>query len=266
MPRERLLPAIHPNRGIELAYRHRLEALVEEMHHSLLYWVQAAYRQNEPAVARLAQDENAALVLRLAVRRLARRWQRRFNELASELAEHFARSAVQRSDAALRSALKRAGIAVRFRMGPAASEILQATVHENVGLIRSIGQQHLGQVEQLVMRSVQTGRDLKDLTEGLQTQFHSTRRRAQLIARDQNNKATAAIQRARQLELGIQEAVWIHSGGGKTPRRTHVRAGRDRVRYRIAEGWYDPDEKKHVLPGQLINCRCVARPVLPAAA
>jgi uncharacterized protein with gpF-like domain len=90
-----------------------------------------------------------------------------------------------------------------------------------------------------------------------------TKRRAALISRDQNNKATAVITRVRQQELGVAEAIWVHSTAGKTPRPTHVKAGRERVRYAIAEGWYDPHEKKNVWPGELINCRCVSRAVIP---
>jgi uncharacterized protein with gpF-like domain len=61
--------------------------------------------------------------------------------------------------------------------------------------------------------------------------------------------------------LGITEAVWLHSGGGKVPRPTHVRNnGR---RYSVAEGWLDPAEGRRVFPGELINCRCVSRAVMP---
>jgi hypothetical protein len=41
-----------------------------------------------------------------------------------------------------------------------------------------------------------------------------------------------------------------------------VKAGRDRVVYDLDKGWFDPDEGKHILPGELVNCRCFARPVV----
>lgn len=267
------LAPVRPNVGLELAYQKKLDALIEDMHRSLIYWLRAAYRANEPELAQDAPDAGGfesqirqmspARALQAAMRRLARRWQLKFNTAADELARYFAESATQRSDAALRSILRRNGLTVRFRMTRAANDVLQATIGQNVSLIRSIGQQHLGAVEGIVMRSVQAGRDLGYLSKELEHQFGVTKRRAAFIARSQNNLATAAIQRVRQTELGIAEAVWMHSGGGRTQRASHVKAGRDKVRYDVKTGWFDPHEQRHIWPGELPNCRCVARAVLP---
>lgn len=264
MPRRRLPPPVRPNAGIEAAYRKRLLRLIDDMHRSLTYWLRAAYRKREPhAAALMAADASPAVALRDAMRRLTRYWMRKFDTAASGLADYFATSAFRRSDATLQAVLDRGGFSVKFRMGRAANDVLQATVAENVGLIRSIAQQHLSRVEGDVMRSVQTGRDLAQLTEDLQRNYGATRRRAELIARSQNNMATATITRVRQAELGITEAVWVHSGGGKEPRPSHVKAGRDQVRYDVRKGWYDPDAEQYIWPGVLPNCRCVSRPVIP---
>jgi uncharacterized protein with gpF-like domain len=61
---------------------------------------------------------------------------------------------------------------------------------------KAIRLQRITNVEGLVMRSVQTGRDLGQLTTDLQEQFGVTRRRAAFIARHQSNKATASMTRA----------------------------------------------------------------------
>lgn len=197
------------------------------------------------------------------VRELAERWQRNFDEAAPKLAEHFASAVADRSDTALRSILRKGGISVRFQPSEAQRDIMAATVQQNVSLIKSIPQQYLSDVEGLVMRSVQTGRDLGQLREDLMSRYGVTSRRAELIARDQNNKATSALQRARQSELGITEAVWIHSGGGREPRPTHV--ANNNKRYNVAQGWLDPAEGRRIWPGELINCRCVSRAVMPTA-
>lgn len=230
------------------------------MNRSILYWLKAAYRSNTP---HLAQDETPAETLRRAMRRLTRRWTTRFNDIADDLASYFAQSVSQRSDAALKSALKKGGFTVEWTMTRAQRDVVNAVVNENVALIKSIPQQYLGKVEGIVMRSVQTGRDLGQLSKDLQEQLGVTKRRAAFIARDQSNKATASLTRARQLEIGIEEAVWVHSGGGRHPRKSHEKAGRDKVTFEVAKGWYDPDEKKYILPGELINCRCVSRAVVP---
>jgi len=253
--RVKTLAPVRPNAGLEQEYKRRVTALIDEMHRSMVYWLRAAMRRREPEVVKLfAEDDAPAREIGATLNRLKRRWQRRFDQAAVELAEYFATAAADRSDAALRSILRRGGFSVRFRRTRAVNDVLQATVAENVSLIKSISQQYLSQVEGMVMRSVQQGRDFASLANELEDQLGVTRRRAAFIARDQNNKATATVQRVRQAEIGIKEAVWVHSGGGRYPRPTHVKAGRDKVRYDISVGWYDPGEKKRVFPGELINC------------
>lgn len=256
---EKLLRPIHPNAGIEAAYRAKLTALVQEMHASVLYWVKASYRANEPE---MAQDETPAEALRRVIRELSKRWMKRFDVAAVKLADWFGQAASKRSSDGLKKILKDGGFSVEFKLTPAMRDVLGATVNQNVALIKSIPQQYLTQVEGIVMRSVQTGRDLGQLTSDLQTQLGVTKRRAAFIALDQNNKATAALTRARQIEAGITEAVWVHSGGGRHPRPSHLKAGREKQRFDVTKGWYDPDEKKNIWPGELINCRCVSRSVI----
>lgn len=257
---EKILPAVRPNAGIAASYQKKLETLIDELHASIMWWLRSAYRANPPKT--LAQDESAAEAMKKAIQKLTKRWMERFDEASKNLAEYFAQAVSKRSDAALKKILKDGGISVEWKMTQAQREVLAATVQENVALIKSIPAQYLQKVEGVVMRSVQTGRDLAQLTEDLQKQFGVTRRRAEFIALDQNNKATAALKRARQLEIGLDEEEWMHSHAGKHPRPTHVKAGRDRVRYKIANGWLDPALNKRIWPGTEPNCRCVGKPVI----
>jgi hypothetical protein len=223
--------------------------------------VRAAYRKAPPRAISLAQDDIPADVLRDAIAGLGRRWLKRFDEAAEDLAKYFATAVADRSDAALRRILRRGGISVKFRMGGAARDVLKSTIAQNVSLIKSIPQQYLTQVEGAVMRSVQTGRGLKQLVDELQEHFGVTRRRAETISIHQNNMATGALLRVRELEIGLDEAVWLHSHAGREPRPTHL--ANHGNRYKIAEGWYDPAEKRHILTGELIGCRCTHRVVVP---
>lgn len=252
---------VHPAISLEIEYRRKIECLIDAMNKSVLYWLRASFKANEPEVTALAQDALPATVLRKAVRKLARRWQRDFNTAAWDLGNWFGRRVYQRSTRTLHKILKQGGWTVDLKLSAAQRDILHASINENVSLIKSIPSQYFTQVEGMVMRSVTTGRDLHQLTTDLQRNFRVTRRRAELIARDQNNKVNSSLQRARQIELGIEKAVWVHSGGGKHPRPTHVR--QNGKEFDIVQGWYDPTERKYIHPGQLINCRCVSRSVIP---
>lgn len=279
-----------PNAGVEAMYRQKLQSMIGEMHASVDYWLASAYRNNPPEMTQdgpilhvvhdavrvddgigdghgangselLAMDRRTpADILKDAFDVLAKRWLKRFDDAASHLAGWFAQATSVRSDVQLQQILRRSGFAVRFQMTPAMRDIVDATVHENVSLIRSIPQQYLTQVEGAVMRSVTAGRDLASLTKELREQYGVTKRRAKLIAHSQNNMATAAFTRVRQVEHGLQ-AIWVHSRAGKTPRPTHL--ANNGKSYDPTVGWYDPAERKRIFPGELINCRCFSRTVVP---
>jgi SPP1 gp7 family putative phage head morphogenesis protein len=197
------------------------------------------------------------------MRRLSRQWRRRFNEAAPEIAALFARRARGGADATLLRMLKQAGFTVPFRMTKGMRDVVDATVAENVSLIRSIPEKYLGDVQTSVMQSVKAGRDLATLSKDLRKNYGVSYRRAALIARDQNNKATSALMRVRQVDLGLEKGVWLHSHAGKEPRPTHL--ANHGKKFDLKEGWFDPDPRvrKRILPGELINCRCVWKPVVP---
>ena len=224
------------------------------MHRSTLYWLRAQYRQ-----AGLAQDASPAVMMRGALKKLARRWQRNFDELATRLADRFSQDVLLNSDASLDSALQQAGFTVPFRMTAEMNTALQASIGENVGLIRSIAQQYHSQVEVLVMQSVSRGRDLGTLTDALQQRFDITRRRAAFIALDQNNKATSAMQAARQQALGITRGRWRHSHAGKEPRKSHLKA--DGKEFDLKKGMFIDGE--WIMPGEKPRCRCTWEAILP---
>lgn len=257
-----ILDAVRPNVGFQLLYQRNLLKLIDEMQKSIEYWLLAAYKRETPE---MALDASPAAEMQTVMRKLARRWNKRFAQAAKDLGKYFATAVAMRSDATLREILRRGGFSVSFKLTKQMNDVLQATMHEQVGLIKSIASQHLDKVQGMVMRSVAEGRNLHTLSKNLRTAYGITKKRAALIARDQNNKATAVVTRVRQSELGITEAIWQHSHAGKEPRPTHVAAGAAKVRYKIAEGWFDPDKRvqKRIWPGTEINCRCTSRPVIP---
>lgn len=248
--------AVRPNAGIEASYRKKLDRLIDEMQASVTYWLTAAYRSNEPM---MAQDEAPARAISRTMDGLARKWQRRFDDYADTTARGFAEEAKDAADRAFAAKLKKIGFTVEFKMTAAATDAYQAVIAENVGLIKSIASEYLTDVQGAVMRSVQKGRDLGGLSQELQARYGITKRRAATISRDQNNKATAVITRVRQKELGITEAVWQHSAGGKHPRASHVAfSGK---KYDVTRGAYIDGE--YIFPGEMINCRCVSKSVVP---
>lgn len=263
------LPAIRPSAAIEAQLHKRLQEMIEEMHRSLLWWIAAAYRAKPPAMAADEQrvyEGSPSMVMQRVMGRLTRKWQKRFDTAAPMLAKYFTTEIAKRNDKGMMAGLRTAGMTVKFQMTAQINDVLRATMAQQVELIRNLGTQHLSEVSGLVMRSVAKGGDLGELSKELRERYGITRRRAALISRDQVTKATATINRTRQLEIGITTAIWKHSHAGKTPRPTHV--AMEGKEYDVKKGMWDPDANgkgkgAFIQPGELISCRCYARSILP---
>lgn len=250
------LKPVRPNVGVEVAYQRALVRLVDEMNTSVLYWLSASYRANPTA---LGADASPVNELRKAMRALGKRWIKKFDEASTKIATLFATQATDVAERSMMKILKDVGFAVPFKATPAMKDALESVVGENVALIRSIPSQQFDKIEQAVMRSVQAGRDLKALQDELLALGAKSKMRAALIARDQNNKATAVMGKARRLSLGLTQSKWVHSRGGVHPRKSHVAA--DGEIYDTERGCLIDGE--YIMPGELINCRCQARAVIP---
>jgi SPP1 gp7 family putative phage head morphogenesis protein len=259
---EKALPPVLASAAIQAAYKRALFQLTDEMAKSYARLLKAQYRETPPRIADLAMDRTPADMLADELKKLGKRWLKRFNQAAPKLANWFAKEVDDRSQRVLKKILRDAGISVRFTMTKEMRDVADATVQENVSLIRSIATEYHTQVEGIVMRSVTRGRDLEDMVKELQGRFGIERRRAELIALDQNNKATAAFRRVRELELGLDVGIWLHSHAGKDPRPTHI--ANHGKRFSVKDGWFDSDPKvrRAILPGELIRCRCSWRPVV----
>ena len=248
------IPAIHPNLGIKRWYKRELMKIIDEMRLEVNTAIMENYKYQAATVAMDGVSDWLGHVIDY----LTDKWNTRLNALSETIAELFVSKSVHNYDAQFKRHLRKAGFTVRLQLTPFAEEALKASIGENVGLIKSIGVQYLGKVEQAVWASIKGGFDLKTLADELQHAHHITRNRAELIARDQAAKANAVIEMARRKELGITKAVWIHSGGGKEPRKSHVKA--NGTIYEIDKGCYIDGE--YIMPAQKINCRCVSKAII----
>ena len=246
------------NSGIEKEYRKKLENLVDEMHNSVLYFLKAEYNRNE---SRIVGDASPAYNLRKSLEALSKRWNLAFSEKAETIVKWFVTRASKTSQAALKQALKDAGITVDLKLSRSQKDALQAIIEANISLIKSISTEYFNDVFELTQRSVMAGRDIGYLTEELAKSHGITRRRASFIARDQNNKATDALARVQAADLGITEGIWVHVPGKKYSRASHMKMNGQR--FNLAEGCYDPEVKRKVHCGELPGCNCLYKPIIP---
>lgn len=255
-PDGRLDPVRSPA-GVERYVQTRLERELEAMDASILYWLRARWRAVEPIT--VANDADPVRELKALLRKRGQMWGRKWRDMAEALAAELTGRTRGHVDRALEKMLRDNGVTIRFRMSAAMRQTVNAGLAQQVELITNLGAQHVAAVEGYVMRSLQTGRDLHQLSNDLEHGLGVSRRRAEFLARDQTNKATATMARTRALELGCTEGEWLHSAGGRVPRPSHVAFSRKR--YDLAKGAFL--DEVWTWPGVEPNCRCVSRPILP---
>jgi len=130
-------------------------------------------------------------------------------------------------------------------------------VSQNVNLIETIHQSYFKDVQTIVYNGVGKGESVSSMAQKITKRTGVSQNRAKLIARDQTSKLNSDIATARQTELGVKKFVWSTAGDERV-RDSH--ADLDGRVFTYSQG-ADVDGESNVLPGQPINCRCVALPV-----
>lgn len=253
------------NISLEVWYRSELMKMLEKIAKKTEREVLKVWKNNTPKMTlqaeQAAKDSSPAVELSTLLTRLKNYFDRYFSELEPKVAKKFTSRAQKSATVSLRQILKEEGFTVNFRLTRQMNDILQATIAENVGLIKSIHTAYFNQVQEIVMQGVKNGRDMDYIRKELVDRYRISERKAKLIARDQTNKAMQTISRARSLEAGITEATWVHIPGAKMSREAHKNF--DGKKFDLTKGMYDPDVGKWIMPGELINCNCRFKLVLP---
>lgn len=133
-------------------------------------------------------------------------------------------------------------------------DTLVGAVNENVNLIKSIPDEYFKKIETVVWQNTTRGLKSSSLIKEIQKINNTTEKRAKLIARDQTSKLNSNLNEKRQKNLGIEEYIWRTSEDGRV-RDTHRHNNGKRFRW-------DSPPKETGHPGQDINCRCVAQPII----
>lgn len=255
--------AVTTNAGVVAWYRARLRRELKAMHKSISYWIEAAYKAQE---AEIVGDASPTTELLARFNALSHSWLKRWNVMGDWLARRAIDKTKKTTTVSMKEAFKAAGFTVKFDANKELDDISRALIKANVNLIKNkYVRPYLAEVETIILQGVTMGRNLGYIREELAKRYEITYKRAALIARDQLDKATQAIQRTNDAKIGITEGIWVHMPGQYSSRSTHKSKAMNGKRFKLSEGLYDPDPKvdRKILPGELVCCRCTYRRVLP---
>lgn len=141
-------------------------------------------------------------------------------------------------------------------------ELIQTYVQRNASLIKSLSDDVVKRVEQIVYDGKLNGWSATRVSKELQKQLKIAQGRANLIATDQLSSLNADLNQYRNEALGLKKYVWVHRRDDRT-RPLHRKLGEERRVYTYGK---PTDAEGGLPPGKNIRCRCVASPLIPAKA
>lgn len=145
-----------------------------------------------------------------------------------------------------------------LRSEPWIRGVLSNHVQKNVALIKSAHESYFKDIELFVMEGLEKGQSTKEIAKKIAERTGVAKRKAQLIARDQVATLNSNLASRRATDLGLKRFRWSTSHDERV--RSSHRALDNNI-YTYKEG-ANVDGVSGVLPGQPINCRCVAVPVI----
>lgn len=136
---------------------------------------------------------------------------------------------------------------------------LQQWAEQNVGLISTLPDDVLDEMQNIVEDGYTRGKTTRDMVKEIQDRFNVSKKKAKFWATDQLAKLNAEITQQQQTDCGVEEYVWSTSGDQRV-RDKHRELNGKRFR------WDNPpivDDRtgRRAHPGQDYRCRCVALPV-----
>lgn len=266
------------NASIQLRYQKSIYALLREMTQETKEEVIKLFSGGTAQEYEAMQQKAAAMDaegISMRAKKLMTKLQAKFSQLFENKAYLLSKKMFEEtknySESSLSSSLKTltGGLTLKTGVVPKGLEqVSQSIIAENVELISSIPSRYYTDVTGSVMRSITKAGSLSELTDDIQKAGGVSRRRAKNIAIDQTNKAYNFVNRYRMQSLGVKQFKWVHSGGGREPRKSHQAMSGEIFSFddlpvinqeQVDRGYEAPERG---IPGQAINCRCTMIPVV----
>lgn len=145
-------------------------------------------------------------------------------------------------------------------------EAIRRWIAENVLLIKSIPSETLGNMREIILGSYLKGSSIRDIQKAIQETYNVSKRKAQLLARDQVATLNAQLTKAQQTDAGCKKYRWSDSRDGRVRDCHKALNGKVFSWDNPPEMWYETKRGRvytgrRCHPGEDYCCRCVAIPV-----
>ena len=249
--KEKIARGVKQDRSVQAKYNRALQELSNDLIIQTKNEISESLKRLEPEYI----QDNYAEVLGNAVFNLASRW-RSITRQAKIIAGEMVGGINERNRKVFYKSLQAAtGVSLNGIISEEGLQpMLTSKINENVNLIQSIPDEYFKKLNVIISEGTTRGKSAGGIIKDILALGKSTKKRAKLIARDQTQKVNAAITQGRQTNLGVTEYIWRTSSDERV-RDSHKSKNGKRFK------WSDPPaDTGH--PGQDIQCRCVAEPVI----
>lgn len=146
------------------------------------------------------------------------------------------------------------------------AKALKQWADENVLKIKSIPNDTLGKMQDIILNGYKQGLSIKDLTKAIQEEYSVAKHQAALLARDQVSTLNSQITRMQQEDAGVTKYRWSDSHDSRV-RDCHRELNGQIFDWKNPpEMWYETKSRGRVYtgrfchPGEDYCCRCCAIP------
>ena len=144
------------------------------------------------------------------------------------------------------------------------ADFIELSVNKNVGLIKSLPEQYLNQVETIVNNGVVNGTRFSDIAKEIVAKTGSANSklagRIKTIAMNEVQTINAQISQRRSQALGIKKGIYRTS---EDERVRPCHAELNGVEYELSKGAWSKSCGRFIIPGVTdINCRCSFSPII----
>jgi SPP1 gp7 family putative phage head morphogenesis protein len=229
---------------VQFRYFRAIKAVLDQQHEEVL----AESRSLVGTRTDAKRDPKVEAELERMARRILAGTEKPIKELPKQFAK--ATSKKQRED--LNKKVRKAlGVDLVGATSPRVEKQTKQFLKSNVRLIKSVQKRYLNEVQEKVLKTVESGTRWETLADDLHKTFEISKARARLIARDQVGKYYSALNQARQEDLGVEAYTWRTSEDNRVRLEHEARKGR-------VFRWDKPPADGH--PGEPVLCRCFAEP------
>jgi SPP1 gp7 family putative phage head morphogenesis protein len=154
-----------------------------------------------------------------------------------------------------------------YYKGEIYDEAIRRWIAENVLKIKSLPTETLGDMRQIILDSYMKGSSIRDIQKEIQEKYDVSKKKAQLLARDQVATLNAQITKLQQQDAGCKKYRWSSSKDSRVRDCHRELHGKTFSWDDPPEMWYETKSKGRVYtgrkchPGEDFCCRCVAIPV-----